>query len=34
MDLKFTPEEIAFQNEVRSFIAENYPAHLRDAPQD
>lgn len=29
MDLKFTPEEIAFQNEVRSFIAENYPAELR-----
>ena len=30
MDLKFTPEEIAFQNEVRSFIAENYPVALRD----
>ncbi len=29
MDLKFTPQEIAFQNEVRSFIAENYPASLR-----
>nr|ART36746.1 D497 [uncultured bacterium] len=29
MDLKFTPEEIAFQHEVRSFIAENYPAELR-----
>ena len=30
MDLKFTSEEIAFQNEVRSFIAENYPVALRD----
>ncbi|MEQ1890256.1 MAG: acyl-CoA dehydrogenase family protein [Alphaproteobacteria bacterium] len=29
MDLKFTPEEIAFQSEVRAFIAENYPANLR-----
>lgn len=29
MDLKFTPEEIAFQSEVRSFVAENYPASLR-----
>jgi len=30
MDLRFSPEEIAFQDEVRSFIAENYPAELRD----
>lgn len=29
MDLKFTADEIAFQDEVRSFIAENYPAMLR-----
>ncbi len=29
MDLKFTPEEIAFQDEVRSFIADHYPASLR-----
>ncbi len=29
MDLKFTPEEIAFRDEVRAFIAENYPARLR-----
>lgn len=29
MDLSFSPEEIAFQNEVRSFIADNYPAGLR-----
>ena len=28
MDLRFSPEEIAFQNEVRNFIAENYPADL------
>jgi alkylation response protein AidB-like acyl-CoA dehydrogenase len=29
MDLAFSPEEIAFREEVRTFIAENYPAHLR-----
>lgn len=29
MDLNFTPEDIAFRDEVRTFIAENYPAHLR-----
>ena len=29
MDLSFSPEELAFQEEVRSFIAENYPAELR-----
>ncbi|MGK2873977.1 MAG: acyl-CoA dehydrogenase family protein [Alphaproteobacteria bacterium] len=28
MDLKFTPEETAFQTQVRSFIVENYPAEL------
>lgn len=28
MDLKFSAKEIAFQEEVRSFIAENYPADL------
>ena len=28
MDLKFTPEETAFQTQARSFIAENYPAEL------
>ncbi|PKP64350.1 MAG: pimeloyl-CoA dehydrogenase large subunit, partial [Alphaproteobacteria bacterium HGW-Alphaproteobacteria-7] len=30
MNLEFTPEEQAFRDEVRSFIADNYPAHLAD----
>ena len=25
MNLEFSPEEIAFRDEVRTFIAENYP---------
>ncbi len=29
MHLDFSPEDMAFQQEVRSFIAENYPAQLR-----
>ncbi len=29
MDLSFTPEEIAFQNEVRAWMAANFPADLR-----
>ncbi len=29
MDLEFSPEEIAFRDEVRAFIAESYPATLR-----
>ena len=29
MDLEFTPEERAFQDEVRAFIDENYPAEIR-----
>ncbi|WP_448586930.1 acyl-CoA dehydrogenase family protein [Thermaurantiacus sp.] len=29
MDLAFSPEEIAFRDEVRTFIATHYPAHLR-----
>ncbi len=29
MDLEFSPEDIAFQQEVRTFIAENYPDSLR-----
>lgn len=33
MNLEFSPEEIAFQQEVRNFIANNYPADLR-AKQD
>jgi len=30
MDLRFTPEEIAFRNEVRAFIDANLPKKLRD----
>ncbi len=30
MDLAFSAQEIAFRQEVRKFIAENYPAPLRD----
>jgi alkylation response protein AidB-like acyl-CoA dehydrogenase len=29
MDLEFSPEDIAFREEARQFIAENYPAQLR-----
>ena len=29
MNLEFSPEDLAFQSEVRAFIAENYPASLR-----
>ena len=29
MDLEFSPEDIAFREEARAFIAENYPAALR-----
>ena len=28
MDVEFTPEDMAFREEVRSFIEENYPKHL------
>lgn len=30
MDMEFSPEDLAFQKEVRAFIAENYPADLRE----
>jgi len=30
MDLRFTPEELAFREEVRGFIAENLPADTRE----
>ncbi|MFC3069229.1 acyl-CoA dehydrogenase family protein [Phenylobacterium soli] len=33
MNLDFTPEENAFREEVRAFIAENYPADLRKAQE-
>ncbi|HEU4969747.1 acyl-CoA dehydrogenase family protein [Sphingomonas sp.] len=29
MDLEFSPEDLAFREEARAFIAENYPAALR-----
>jgi len=29
MDLEFSPEDIAFRNEVRAFIESNYPPHLK-----
>ena len=34
MNLDFTPEENAFREEVRTFIAENYPAALRAAQDE
>jgi alkylation response protein AidB-like acyl-CoA dehydrogenase len=30
MDLRFTPEELAFREEVRAFIRDNLPADVRD----
>ena len=30
MDLSFTPEELAFRDEVRSFVRENLPASIRE----
>ena len=30
MDLRFTPEEVAFREEVRAFIAENLPRETRE----
>jgi hypothetical protein len=34
MQLEFSPEEIAFQQEVRTFIAENYPENLRSVQDE
>ena len=34
MDLNFSAEDLAFRDEVRSFIAENYPAELRGKIED
>ena len=34
MQLEFSPEEIAFQKEVRTFIAENYPKNLRSVQDE
>ena len=33
MNLDFSPEDLAFRDEVRTFIAQNYPAEVR-AKQD
>ena len=30
MDLRFTPEELAFRDEVRAFIRDNLPADIRE----
>jgi alkylation response protein AidB-like acyl-CoA dehydrogenase len=34
MQLEFSPEEIAFQQEVRTFIADNYPEKLRSVQDE
>src|ERR1700742_4810552 len=34
MDLRFTPEEVAFRDEVRAFIRDNLPAEIRDRLQE
>ena len=34
MQLEFSPAEIAFQREVRNFIAENYPENLRSVQDE
>ena len=34
MDLEFSPEDIAFREEARRFIAENYPPELRSRQSD
>ena len=34
MQLEFSPAEIAFQREVRTFIAENYPENLRSVQDE
>ncbi len=33
MDMSFSPDDLAFRDEVKSFIAENYPAQLRGKRQ-
>ena len=34
MNLDFTPEETAFRDEVRTFIADHYPMELRRAQDE
>ena len=31
MDLEFTADELSFQQEVREFLEENFPAHIKEA---
>ena len=33
MNLDFSPEDVAFRDEVRRFIADNYPANLHEKRQ-
>ena len=33
MDMSFSPEELAFRDEVREFIANNYPQDLKGGGQ-
>ena len=34
MDLNYSPEELAFRDEVRSWLAANLPADLREKGED
>ncbi len=34
MDLRFTPEEIAFRDEIRTFLIENIPQSIRDRTRE
>jgi alkylation response protein AidB-like acyl-CoA dehydrogenase len=34
MDLRFSPEDVAFRDEVRAFIRDNLPADIKDRLQD
>ena len=34
MDLDFSPDDIAFRDEARAFIAQNYPAAIREKQRD
>jgi alkylation response protein AidB-like acyl-CoA dehydrogenase len=34
MDLDFSPQDVAFRDEARAFIAENYPAAIREKQRD
>ena len=34
MDMEFSPEDVAFREEVRSFIKENYPESLRAVQEE